>query len=427
MFIDELVLNIEAGSGGDGVTSFRREKFVPLGGPDGGNGGRGSNIVFKVDKNLKTLIDLKYQKTIKGKNGEKGQGKNKYGRNAKDVFIKVPEGTIISDADTGLIICDLIEDKEEYIVATGGRGGRGNKAFATNKNKAPRISENGEPGEKRKVKLELKVLADVGIIGFPNVGKSTLLSQVSSSKPKIAAYHFTTLSPNLGVIKLKDDRSFVMADLPGLIEGAHTGKGLGKEFLKHTARTRILLHVIDISGSEERDPIEDYEIIRNELKNYSEKLYNKKEIIVLNKIDLDTKDNVDKFKEKYKNKEIFQISALNNEFIDELLIHAADTLDSIDKEELHQEEEFEHYMIYKFKEEKPFTITKVDTGYKISGDDIERLVKMTKFEEDEAVDRFMMILRKMGIYEELEKLDIQPGEDIHILDKTFIYKDWTEY
>ena len=219
MFIDELVLNIEAGSGGDGVTSFRREKFVPLGGPDGGNGGRGSNIIFKVDKNLKTLIDLKYQKTIKGKNGEKGQGKNKYGRSAKDVVIKVPEGTIISDADTGLIICDLIKDKEEYVVATGGRGGRGNKAFATNKNKAPRISENGEPGEKRKVKLELKVLADVGIIGFPNVGKSTLLSQVSSSKPKIASYHFTTLSPNLGVVKLKDDRSFVMADLPGLIEG----------------------------------------------------------------------------------------------------------------------------------------------------------------------------------------------------------------
>ncbi len=423
MFIDELILNVEAGSGGDGVTSFRREKFVPLGGPDGGNGGRGSNIIFQVDKNLKTLIDLRYLKTIKGKNGEHGQGSNKYGRSAKDVYIKVPEGTIISDADTSLIICDLVKDKEEYIVANGGRGGRGNKAFATNKNKAPRISEKGEPGEIRKLKIELKVLADVGIIGFPNVGKSTFLSQVSASKPKIASYHFTTLSPNLGLVKLKDKRSFVIADLPGLIEGAHEGKGLGKEFLKHTARTRLLLHVIDISESEGRDSLSDYEIIREELKNYDEKLSDKKEIIVLNKIDLDTKDNIEQFISKHKDKNIFKISALNNENIDELLYFIADSLNEINKEDLHKREEFEDYVVYKFREDKPFTITKIDKGYRISGKDIERLVTMTKFEEDEAVDRFMVILRKMGIYEELEKLNIENGEDIYILDKIFTYKN----
>ena len=264
MFIDEVVLKVIGGQGGNGCTSFRREKYIPMGGPNGGNGGRGSDIIFKVDEGLRTLIDLRYQKTIKGKRGTHGEGSDRNGRGAEDIVIKVPPGTTVTDIGTGLIIADLTKNGEEAIIAKGGRGGRGNKAFATHANPAPEISEYGEPGEEREVKVELKLLADVGLVGMPSVGKSTFLSVISASKPKIAAYHFTTLSPNLGVVKTKDGRSFVVADLPGLIEGASLGEGLGDQFLKHIERTRVIAHIIDMSGFEGRDPYEDYKIINKE-------------------------------------------------------------------------------------------------------------------------------------------------------------------
>ena len=287
MFVDEITLKVIAGTGGDGCTSFRREKFVPMGGPVGGNGGRRANVVFTVDKGLKTLIDLRYMKILKGNKGVNGKGSNKYGSNAVDIIVKVPLGTTITDLDTGLIIADLVQEDDQVVVCKGGRGGKGNKAFATHDNPAPKFSEKGEPGEIRLIKCELKVLADVGLVGFPSVGKSTILSQISASKPKIASYHFTTLSPNLGVVKLQDHRSFVMADLPGLIEGAAEGVGLGDQFLKHAMRTRILCHIIDMGATEGRNPIEDYKVIRKEIMKYDTKLWEKLVIIVANKMDVD--------------------------------------------------------------------------------------------------------------------------------------------
>ena len=296
MFVDEVVIKVIAGKGGDGCTSFRREKYVPNGGPNGGNGGKGASIIFKVDMGLRTLLDLRYQKEIKGKKGTNGEGSNRNGKNAEDVIVKVPLGTTVIDTDTNLIIGDLTRENDEVVVAAGGRGGRGNTAFKTHSNTAPNFSENGEPGEEKTLKVELKSLADVGFVGLPSVGKSTLLSKISAAKPKIASYHFTTLNPNLGVVKTIDGRSFIAADLPGLIEGASEGLGLGDKFLRHIERTKIICHVIDMSGIEGRNPYEDYETIRKELKNYSEKLANKEEIIVANKMDMpEAKDNLKEF------------------------------------------------------------------------------------------------------------------------------------
>ena len=283
MFVDEVLLRVEAGNGGDGCTAFRREKYISMGGPYGGNGGHGADIIFKVDEGLHTLLDLRYQKTIKAPKGENGRGKNQHGKGASPLIVKVPLGTVVTDMDTNLVICDLKEDGEECIVAKGGRGGRGNTAFKTASNPAPNFSEKGEPGEERYLKVELKLLADVGLVGMPSVGKSTILSKISRSKPKIAAYHFTTLSPNLGVVSTKDRYNYVIADLPGLIEGASEGTGLGHKFLKHIERTKIIAHVIDMSASEGRDPYEDYKIIRKELEEFSPKLLTKKEIIIANK------------------------------------------------------------------------------------------------------------------------------------------------
>lgn len=424
MFVDEMIVKVIAGKGGDGCTSFRREKYIPMGGPDGGSGGRGANIIFKVDKSLKTLIDLRYKKIIKGDKGNNGKGSNRNGANAEDIIIKVPAGTTIIDTDTNLVIADLIHDDEEFIVAHGGRGGRGNKAFATMQDKAPKMSEYGEPGEERIIKCELKVLADVGLVGLPSVGKSTFLSVISASKPKIAAYHFTTLSPNLGVVKLKDQRSFVIADLPGLIEGASKGAGLGHNFLKHASRTRIIAHIIDMGGYEGRNPIEDYEIIRNELLDYSDKLANKKEIIIANKCDLPNFDeNLKQFKNKYPDLEIFSISALNMVGIDEVLIKLADTLDKIDITDIYDEDNYESHVVYKFKNEKPYTITNDNGVWVIKGDEIEKLFKMTKFTEDESVLRFSRKLKGMGIEEALEEAGAKRGDDVQILDYMFVFKE----
>lgn len=425
MFVDEITLKVIAGTGGDGCTSFRREKFVPMGGPDGGNGGKGADIIFTVDPGLKTLIDLRYMKTIKGDKGVHGKGSNKYGSNAQDVIIKVPLGTTITDLDTGLVLADLVKNDDTVVVAKGGRGGKGNKSFATHDNPAPKFSEKGEPGEIRLIKCELKMLADVGLVGLPSVGKSTLLSQISASKPKIAAYHFTTLSPNLGVVKLQDHRTFVMADLPGLIEGASEGVGLGDKFLRHAMRTRVICHIIDMSGIEDRNPINDYEVIRKELDKYNDKLSKKLEIIVANKMDLETSnDNLKEFMKKYPDKVIYPISAMNNEGIDKLLEFIADKLDEINNNtEIYNEDEYESHMVFKFKNEKPYTIEKIDNIWVIKGDQIEKLFNMTKFNEDEAVLRFARKLKGMGVEDELERLGAKRGDEVQILDYIFEFKE----
>ncbi len=424
MFIDEVKMKLVAGKGGDGCTSFRREKYVPMGGPDGGSGGKGGDIVFEVDKNLATLIDLKYKKILKAEKGENGRGKNMRGKNADDIVIKVPPGTTIYDDDTGLVIADLTKDKERVIAASGGRGGRGNTAFATHEKPAPSFSELGEPGEIRYIKCELKVIADVGLVGMPSVGKSTLLASVSEAKPKIAAYHFTTLNPNLGVVTLKDQRTFVLADLPGMIEGASEGVGLGTKFLKHASRTRILAHVIDMAATEGRDPIEDYEIIRKEIVSYNESLAKKKEIIVANKKDMPNFDeNLQRFKEKYPDKEIFAISAVTHDGLEPLLIHLRDVLDEIKEEDIYDEDEYESTIVYRFQNEKPYTITKEEGIWVLKGEEIEKLFKMTRFTEDEAVVRFARKLKGMGIDDELERLGAKPGDEVQILDYIFEWKE----
>lgn len=420
MFVDELTIKLLAGSGGDGCTSFRREKFVPMGGPDGGNGGKGASIIFEVDKNLKTLVDLSYRKIIKAPKGENGKGSNKYGKNAEDIIIAVPEGTTVINTETNEVMADLINDKERFVVAHGGRGGKGNKSFATHDVPAPKFSEKGEPGEEVIVKLELKVLADVGLIGMPSVGKSTLLSVISASKPKIAAYHFTTLNPNLGVVKLKNGDSFVMADLPGLIEGASNGVGLGIEFLKHAMRTRIIAHVVDMGSSEGRNPSEDYRVIREEIEKYSEILKNKKEFVIASKMDLaDGSKNLEEFKKNYPNVEVIPISAFNMEGIDEMIERLMEILKETPKEELYPQESFK---VYKYEDDVPYKIKKDGNIWVVSGKEIETLLLMTKFNEDEGVLRFARKFKGMGIEDELEKMGAKVGDEVQILDYMFTFK-----
>jgi len=424
MFVDELTIKVIAGKGGDGCTSFRREKCEPMGGPNGGNGGKGASIIFKVDKGLKTLIDLRYMKIIKGNKGENGKGSNRNGANAEDIIIKVPLGTTVVDADTNLIIADLVGENTEVVVAQGGRGGRGNVAFKTQTDTAPKFSELGEPGEERILKVELKMIADVGLIGFPSVGKSTILSMISAATPKIASYHFTTLAPNLGVVKLKDNRSFVMADLPGLIEGAHEGVGLGHKFLRHAMRTKILAHVIDMGAEEERNPVEDYLTIRGEIEKYSEKLAKKTEIVIANKMDLpDAQSNLEEFKKHFSDKKIIPISSVSNIGFEELMVTFANALDEISNDPLYEENEFESHVIYKFKNERPFTITKVEDVWVLEGKELEKLFKMTRFNEDDAVIRFARKLKGMGVEEELERLGAKRGDEVQICDYIFEFKE----
>ncbi len=424
MFVDETTIKLIAGKGGDGCTSFRREKYIPMGGPDGGNGGKGGDIIFEVDKGLKTLVDLRYRKIIKADKGVNGKGSTKNGANASDIVIKVPEGTTIYNADNGLILADLLQDHEQVIIAHGGRGGRGNKAFATNNEPAPKFSELGCPGEEIIVKCELKVLADIGLIGMPSVGKSTILSLISSAKPKIAAYHFTTLNPNLGVVNLKDNRSFVMADLPGLIEGANTGVGLGLKFLRHAMRTKILAHVIDMGSFEGRNPIDDYKIIRKEIDNYNEKLKKKKEIIIANKMDLPgSEENLSLFQKEFPHLKIYEISALNNQGLDTLLVDLADMLEEIPENEIYAKEDYESYVVYKFQNEKPYTIRRDNDVWLLEGEEIEKLFKMTRFNEDEAVLRFARKLKGMGVEEELERMGAKRGDEVQILDYIFEFKE----
>ena len=422
MFVDEVIVDVKAGNGGDGCTAFRREKYIPMGGPFGGNGGKGADIIFKVDLGLKTLLDLRYKKLIKGNKGANGLGSNKNGKNAENIIIKVPQGTTVTDMDTGLILADLTKENDEVVVAKGGRGGRGNTAFATATNPAPNFSENGEPGEERKLKVELKLLADVGFVGMPSVGKSTLISKISRAKPKIAAYHFTTLSPNLGVVKTKDNRVFVAADLPGLIEGASKGDGLGDQFLKHIERTRVIAHIIDMSAIEGRDPYEDYVKINKELEEFNPKILKKPQIIIANKMDMESaKENLKKFKEKVSDK-VYEISAINGDGISDVLCAIADKLDEEESYPIYEEDQFESHVLYKFKEEKPFEITKENNIYVVKGEKVEKLLRMTKF-TDEGVRRFSNKLRKMGIDDKLKEMGIKEGDIVRILDFEFEFKE----
>ena len=424
MFVDEVEIRVEAGNGGDGCTAFRREKFVEMGGPFGGNGGHGADIIFKVDQGLHTLLDLRYQKILKGKKGENGRGKNQNGKGAEPLIVKVPQGTVVTDLETGLIIADLSKKDQEEIIAKGGRGGRGNTAFKTQTNTAPDYSENGEEGERKNLKVEVKLLADVGLVGLPSVGKSTIISVISKSKPKIAAYHFTTLSPNLGVTKATDGRSFVVADLPGLIEGASKGEGLGDKFLRHIERTKVIAHVIDMSGSEMRDPYEDYLLINKELEKFNPKLLSKPQIIIANKMDLpNAKENLEEFKKKVKD-EIFEISATTNSGLQKVVDRLADLLDSIPNNPLYEDNQIESHILYKFKKEEPYTITRDSDGtWVISGKEIERIFKMTKFNSEEAIYRFAKKLRRLGIDAKLESLGAEVGDQVRILDFYFDYKD----
>ena len=423
MFIDEVNIKVVAGKGGDGCSSFLREKFMPLGGPDGGNGGKGGSIIFKADKGLRTLIDLRYNKLLKANNGEMGRGRHQTGLSAEDKIVIVPVGTTIKDTDTNLIICDLVEDGQECIVAKGGRGGKGNAAFMSNKNKAPLTSELGEPGEERNIMCELKLLADVGLVGFPSVGKSSLISVISAAKPKIADYHFTTLTPNLGVVKA-EDYSYVVADLPGMIEGASEGIGLGDKFLKHASRCRVVCHVLDMAQVDFRDVVEDYKIIRNELKNYDENLYGKYELIVANKMDLPgSKENLERFKTEYPDKEIVEVSAATKEGTRELIFKLRNILEQLPEEEIYSKEEMEDYVLYEFKNEKPYRIIKDNETWVVTGDNLEKLLKMTRFNSDESALRFARKLKRLGVDDELKALGAKEGDIVRILDQEFEYEE----
>ena len=430
MFVDDVTIKVEAGNGGDGCLAFRREKYIPMGGPFGGNGGRGGSIIFRVDEGLHTLLDLRYQKLFKATKGENGKGKGMDGADAKDVIVKVPLGTVVTDTETGLILADLKHNGDEVVVAKGGRGGRGNMAFKTQSNPAPNYAENGEPGEKKTLHVELKLLADVGLVGLPSVGKSTILSMVSRSKPKIAAYHFTTLSPNLGVVKARDGRSFVMADLPGLIEGASEGAGLGDRFLRHIERTKVIAHVIDMGGVEGRDAYDDYVMICEELGKFSQKLLQKPSIIIANKMDVEgAEERLKEFKKKVTGIPIYEISAMKHEGLEDVLDALADLIDqSKETDEIYEDDQYESHVLYKFQKEAPYTITKErqtkdGAVWVIKGAALEKLLRMTNFSTDEATYRFARKLTKLGVDDKLREMGAKSGDIVQILDFSFDFKE----
>ncbi|HEO4241645.1 TPA: GTPase ObgE [Streptococcus agalactiae] len=426
MFLDTAKISVKAGRGGDGMVAFRREKYVPNGGPWGGDGGKGGSVIFKVNEGLRTLMDFRYNRNFKAKAGEKGMTKGMHGRGAEDLIVSLPPGTTVRDATTGKVITDLVEHDQEFVVARGGRGGRGNIRFATPRNPAPEIAENGEPGEERELQLELKILADVGLVGFPSVGKSTLLSVVSAAKPKIGAYHFTTIVPNLGMVRTKSGDSFAMADLPGLIEGASQGVGLGTQFLRHIERTRVILHVIDMSASEGRDPYDDYVSINNELETYNLRLMERPQIIVANKMDMpDSEENLAAFKEKlaanYDEFDdmpmIFPISSLAHQGLENLMDATAELLANTEEFLLYDETDMqEDEAYYGFNEdERPFEITRDDDAtWVLYGDKLEKLFVMTNMERDESIMKFARQLRGMGVDEALRERGAKDGDIVRI-------------
>jgi GTPase len=426
MFVDHVKIYVKGGDGGNGLVAFRKEKYIPKGGPAGGDGGKGANVVFQVEEGLRTLMDFRYQRHFKASRGEHGMSKNQHGRGAKDMIVKVPPGTVVMDAESKEIIADLVEHGQTAVIAKGGRGGRGNSRFATPANPAPELSENGEPGQEREVMLELKLLADVGLVGFPSVGKSTLLSVVSSAKPKIAEYHFTTIVPNLGMVETADGRSFVMADLPGLIEGAHSGVGLGHQFLRHIERTRVIVHVIDMAATEGRDPYEDYLTINKELKEYNLRLTERPQIIVANKMDMpNAEENLKVFKEKLtEDYPIFPISAISSQGLRDLLFAIADKIETTPEFPLVEEEVEDtgvHRVMYKHEAKvQNFRITRgPDGAFEVSGAEVEKLFKMTNFQREESINRFARQLRGMGVDEALRERGAKDGDIVRLLEYEF--------
>ncbi|MDE1547900.1 GTPase ObgE [Jeotgalibaca caeni] len=433
MFLDHAQINVKAGKGGDGMVAFKREKYVPDGGPAGGDGGKGGSIIFEVDAGLRTLLDFRYNRHFRGTPGENGMSKSKYGKSAKDTVVKVPPGTIVRNAETKALLGDLTEPGQQLVVAKGGRGGRGNIKFASPRNPAPEIAENGEPGEELILDLELKVIADVGLVGFPSVGKSTILSVVSSAKPKIGAYHFTTIVPNLGMVKTTSGAQFVMADLPGLIEGASQGVGLGIQFLRHIERTRVILHVLDMGATEGRDPFEDFQTINKELESYELKLLERPMIIVANKMDVPgAKENLEEFRDQLAElysvadmPRIFEISAYQNQGLDDLLNHTAEVLETTDLFPLFEEED-EASVLYKFEDDQNqgIEITRDSNAtWILGGERLEKLFLMTNFNHDESIMRFARQLRGMGIDEKLRERGAQDGDLVRIMDYEFEFVD----
>lgn len=419
MFVDYARIYVKGGDGGNGVVAFRREKYVPMGGPSGGDGGRGGNVVFVADEGLKTLMDFRYKKHFKAERGEHGQGKNMHGKSGEDLIVKVPVGTVIKDDATGEVIADLTQHGQEVIVAKGGRGGRGNARFVTSVNRAPTFAENGEPGEERWIRLELKLLADVGLVGFPNAGKSTLISRISAAKPKIADYPFTTLVPNLGVVQTKNKETFVAADIPGLIENASEGAGLGHDFLRHIERTRVLLFLLDTAQTEGRDVLNDYQILRRELEKYNPELLKRPYLIVANKMDIpEAYENLVRLREAYGDK-VHPISAVTGEGIEELIEKTYELLKSV-PEDLYVGEE---RIVRKYEEEVPFVINKVNGVYEVSGKRIERLVAMTNFNTEEGLRRFQHAVIRMGLEDALKEMGIKEGDIVRIKDFEFEYTE----
>lgn len=422
MFTDYAKIIIKSGDGGNGAVSFRREKYVAAGGPDGGDGGRGGSIYFIVDPDSNTLVDFRFKKKFKAENGKNGEGARRYGKSGEDLYVKVPIGTLIKDAETGKIIADLSHKGQKELILPGGRGGKGNSHFATSTRQAPRFSQDGEKGIEKEVILELKLLADVGLIGFPNVGKSTFLSKTTSATPKIADYHFTTLEPNLGVVKNDYGESFVIADIPGIIEGASNGTGLGLQFLRHIERTRLLLHVIDVSGSEGRNPVEDFKTINKELKKYSEKLASRKQIIVANKVDAmqdETLYNELQKMAKKENIEIFKVSAATGEGLKDLFKHVAEELKKLPKEDIVEADE---KVIYTLKEEKQgFEIKKENGEFRVFGPDVDRLMARVNLADNESMYYFQKMLANLGINDALKNAGVQDGDTVRFNDWEF---DW---
>lgn len=426
MFVDYTKIKVKAGNGGNGAMTFHREKYIDNGGPDGGDGGHGGNIIFRVNPGMNTLLNFRYNKKIEAKNGENGAKKNCTGKSAEDVICEVPKGTVVRDIATGKIIADLNQENKEAIIAKGGRGGRGNQHFANAVRQAPRFAQQGEPGEEKDIELELKLIADVGLVGFPNVGKSTIISTVSSAKPKIANYHFTTLEPSLGVVKTKDGSTFVMADIPGIIEGASEGVGLGIKFLRHVERNRLLLHVIDISGSEDRDPIDDYYKINVELRKFSEKLSNKPQLVVANKIDvLQDETKLKELEEvcKKDGREVIKISAATNKNMDELVEKVAKMLKELpEDEDMYDDEE-----IYTIKldddEEDDFKIEVIEGEYVVTGPAIDKLLRRVNVDDFESRQYMQRFLKNMGVMNRLEEMGIDNGDTVDIKGFKFNWED----
>ena len=424
MFTDYVKIIAKAGNGGNGAISFRREKYVAAGGPDGGDGGKGGDIYFEVDPDSNTLIDFRYNKKFKAENGKNGEGAHKFGKSGDDLYIKVPIGTIVRDAKTNRVLADLSHEGQKELILSGGRGGKGNSHFATSTRQAPRFAQDGEKGEEKELILELKLLADVGLIGFPNVGKSTFLSMTTSATPKIADYHFTTLEPNLGVVKTEYGDSFVIADIPGIIEGASEGTGLGLQFLRHIERTRLLLHVIDVSGSEGRNPVQDFNTINEELKKYSEKLSKRKQIIVANKIDILQDEKLYKELEKTAkehNMEIFKISAATGDGISDLLKHVSEVLKTLPKEDLIETENEKVYTLESKEDE--YTIEKEEGKFVIKGEAVERIMRRVNIEDNESLYYFQKSLDNLGVNEKLKKMGIQEGDIVKIDDYELEWED----